>query len=494
MSDAAADPRRDADLDVGESVDAPPEPERLGPPYSFRARLTIALVAAAVLPLAGFGILVLVTDIAATGGADETLGRLLLFAIAVAALFGILIAYLLAADITAPLRAIATAVNRVSAGDLSTPIRVSGEDELARLAESHNRLAADLERRNRELGRILAAIESASPRDGVDWLAGRAGIDAKAAFGMIDAQVHLADPATVPVEESVPGDPRPVRAPLRAGGEELGVLVGHLPATRPWERADQDLLELFASEIAVAVRNAQLFERVEAQNAQLLELDAAKDDFLRGVSHNLQTPLTSIRAYAEQLLDAHPDRRLGIIAEQSDRLSRMVRQLLTVTRLESGALKPRSEVLALAPRVRRAWEALAAENVEFGLDDRSAGWLAVADADQLDQVLWALLDNAVKYGAGSRVTVEIAVDQPASRLRLTVSDGGPGISDRDRGRLFQRFVRGQGEQPDEGSGLGLYVSRELCRAMDGDLVLEPRRHDRGAALTVVLPGEPAEES
>ncbi len=112
-----------------------------------------------------------------------------------------------------------------------------------------------------------------------------------------------------------------MRAALRAGDERLGVLVGHLPATRPWERADQDLLELFASEIGVAVRNAQLFERVEAQNARLLELDAAKDDFLRGVSHNLQTPLTSIRAYAERLAAERPDRRLGIIAEQADRLS-----------------------------------------------------------------------------------------------------------------------------------------------------------------------------
>ena len=178
----------------------------------------------------------------------------------------------------------------------------------------------------------------------------------------------------------------------------MGVLVGHLPATRTWERADQDLLELFASEIAVAIRNAQLFARVEAQNTQLLELDAAKDDFLRGVSHNLQTPLTSIRAYAHQLQTDPPDRRLDIIAEQSERLSRMVRQLLTVTRLESGALHPRSEVLALAPRVRRAWEALAASEVEMHLDDQSKGWLAIGDVDQLDQVLWALLDNAVKYG------------------------------------------------------------------------------------------------
>ena len=158
---------------------------------------------------------------------------------------------------------------------------------------------------------------------------------------MIDSSILLVDSRGIALEERIPGEPLPVRAILHAGDEELGVLVGHLSATRAWERADQDLLELFASEIAVAIRNAQLFARVEAQNSQLLELDAAKDDFLRGVSHNLQTPLTSIRAYAHQLqvdLGDQPDRRLGIIAEQTDRLSRMVRQLLTVTRLESGAL------------------------------------------------------------------------------------------------------------------------------------------------------------
>ena len=80
----------------------------------------------------------------------------------------------------------------------------------------------------------------------------------------------------------------------------------------------------------------------------------------------------------------------------------MVRQLLTVTRLESGALQPRSEVVALGPRVARAWEALAVEDVAVRArrPSRAAG-SPIADADQLDQVLWALLDNAVKYGERS---------------------------------------------------------------------------------------------
>ena len=475
----ATEPRPDAER---------PDAERVDAGLSFRTRLTFALVAAAVLPLALFG-LALVAAQRFLPDPTSTIPRLLLLAIAIAALLAVLVAFILAADLTAPLRAIAAAVNRVSAGDLSTPIVVSGDDELARLAESHNRLAADLERRNRELGRILAALEAASPRDGVDWLVGRAAEDARTAFGMVDARILLVDPLSIPLDERIPGEPLPIRADLRAGADRLGVLVGHLPATRGWERADQDLLELFASEIGVAVRNAQLFERVAAQNTRLIELDAAKDDFLRGVSHNLQTPLTSIRAYADRLAAERPDRRLGIIAEQSDRLSRMVRQLLTVTRLEAGTLRPQAEVLALAPRVRRAWEALGMDDVPFRLDDQAGGWLAIADGDQLDQVLWALLDNAVKYGGREPIEATILVDEPAGRLRLTIADHGPGIPDKDRPRLFTRFARGGTQNAEDGSGLGLYVSRELARAMSGDLLLERASEGRGAAFTIVLSAE-----
>jgi signal transduction histidine kinase len=171
----------------------------------------------------------------------------------------------------------------------------------------------------------------------------------------------------------------------------------------------------------------------------------------------------------------------------------MVRQLLPVTRLESGALKPRAEVLALAPRVRRAWEALGAGEAGFSVDDQAGGWLAVADGDQLDQVLWALLDNAVKYGGRTPIRAEIAVTG-GDRLRLTIEDGGPGVADQDRPRLFGRFVRGADERTGEGSGIGLYVSRELCRAMAGDLVLEPAMVGRGAAFSIYLPGEPPDEA
>ena len=483
MSDAG---RRPIDLPTAR----PEEPQRIGPAMSFRARLTLGLVAGAVLPLAGFGLALIGTEIIRSGSASSTLVSVVLFVLAAAIAVAVLFAFVLANNLTAPLRAVSKAVERARAGDLSVRVEVAGEDELARLVESHNRLASDLQRRNQELGRILLAIGETSPRDGLERLVEQATRSARAAFGMIDARIELGDPTLVPVEEVIPGEARPVRAVLALPDERVGVLVGHLPATRAWDSADQDLLELYASEVAVAMRNIELFDQVEQQRQRLVELDRAKDEFLRGISHNLQTPLTSIRAYAEQIGSERPDQRLGIIVEQSERLHRIVRQLVATSRLESGSLRPAKEVLALAPRVRRAWDALAAPGVPFELNDEAEGWLAIADPDQLDQVLWALLDNAARYAGGAAIRATVAPRPATGQLAVTIADGGPGVRPEDRDRIFERYERGAAGASAEGTGLGLYVSRSLCQAMGGDLLLEPAAPDTGAAFTVLLPGEP----
>jgi signal transduction histidine kinase len=470
-----------------EAPDRPARARRSGP--TFRTRLTLSLLTVAVLPVALFGAAAFVV----TGLHDATLGRVLLLAIAISVVLALLLAVVLAASLGSELRALARSVDRVSAGG-DAGLDFTGDDDLTLLAERHEGLARDLARRNGDLRRLLEAVESIRLDEPPIAIAGRAGRLAANVFGMVDGRVLLVDPATIAVEEVVPGEPIPVRSDLVAGGEAFGVVIGHLPATRRWERADQDLLELFAIEVAAAIRNAELYARVEAQNRRLVSLDETKDDFLRGVSHNLQTPLASIRGYAQQLAAEQPDRRLEIITEQSDRLSRMVRQLLTVTRIESGALRSRVEVYALGQLVRRTWEALGAEDVTFTLDDRSEGWLALGDRDQLDQVLWALLENALRYGARSPIDAGVVLEPSTTDLLLTIADHGPGVPDDDRDRLFGRFERGADRPTGEGSGLGLYVSRELCRAMGGDLVLEPSAEARGAAFTIRLPAEAPEET
>lgn len=467
---------------------APPGLGRL----AYRTRLTIALLVAGLVPVLGYGLATML--LVGTSEASTTLLRILLLAAAVTVASAVLLAGALVSSLTAPFTAIIRSVGRVSAGEAPDDLDLPGDDELSRLAESHLRLARDLERRGRVLRAVLGILGSATLSERPDALAARVARQARDAFGMIDCDLLLVDPGQVPGEETVPGEPIPVRATLVAAGETLGVAVGHLPATHPWDRADQDLFALFAIEISAAIRNAELYARVERQNQRLLELGEAKDDFLRGVSHNLQTPLASIRGYAQQMASETPDRRLAVITEQADRLSRMVRQLLTVSRMETGALRPRQEVFAVAPRIRRAWEALGAADVAFTLDDRSAGWLAVADPDQLDQVLWALLDNAIAYGARSAVDGSVVADPATGTLRIVVADHGPGIPETDRDRLFSRFERGSGRPAGEGSGLGLYVARGLCRTMGGDLELEPTEAGRGAVFAITLAAEEPRET
>jgi signal transduction histidine kinase len=452
----------------------------------------MTLVAAALLPLAIFGLLQVLLG---TTEPDSGL-RILFFALAATAALGILVGHVLAVNLAKPLRALSTAAARVSAGEHADPVQIPGGDLLAQLADRQNRLGADVERRNHQLAEILASVATVAPSDGVEALLARAATDVATAFGLIDASVSLEDPATAQVEERIPGDPLPVRTELRAGTERLGLIRGHLPATSSWEPADQALLDLFGREVGVAVRNAQLFAQVEVQNAQLRGLAEAKDDFLRGVSHNLQTPLTSIRLYGDQLAGATGDRRAEIVVEQADRLSRMVRQLLIVSRLESGTIRPRSEVIALASRVRRAWEALAIRDRELHLIDEGRGWLAIGDADQLDQVLWALLDNAVKHGAGP-IETSVTADAERQAIHLRVADHGRGVAPDDADRLFQRFARGSSGSSVDGSGLGLYVARALAAGMQGELVLEStgrREADEGAVFRLTLPAEPGLES
>ena len=210
------------------------------------------------------------------------------------------------------------------------------------------------------------------------------------------------------------------------------------------------------SRSSAAIRNAQLYARVEDQNRRLVDLDEAKDDFLRGVSHNLQTPLASIRGYAQQLAMDSPDRRLGIITEQADRLSRMVRQLLTVSRIESGALRPRRRGRRPRPRAcggrGRRWASRTCRS--RSTTARPAGSPSPT-ATSWTRCCGRSSTTPSSTAAGPAIDVTITVDAEAGDLGVTIADHGGGVAEEDRERLFQRFARGSARPADEGSGLGL---------------------------------------
>ena len=202
-----------------------------------------------------------------------------------------------------------------------------------------------------------------------------------------------------------------------------------------------------------------------------------------GITHDLQTPLSSIRALAadigqEARLNAQARSDLEAIGHQADRLRRMVGQLLAVSRLEAGALEPRQEVFRVEPIIERTWEALRAEQRPFSLETDGPMQLAVGDPDRFEQVLWAVLDNAVKYSPPrSEITVRVGADGP-SELGVAVADRGRGMTAELREHAFDQFFRSADARraaPD-GSGIGLYAARGLH---GGHGRLDPARGWRG---------------
>jgi two-component system sensor histidine kinase KdpD len=288
-----------------------------------------------------------------------------------------------------------------------------------------------------------------------------------------------------------------------SGGEEVNALL-----LAPWEGrpeptpAERDLLSLIAQIAGTAIEHSLLYARLQAQTDALNRMAAVQSDFLRGITHDLQTPLTSIRAVAAEVgatedLSAAAQRDLGTITHQADRMGRMVGQLLAVSRLEAGALEFRQEIFRGEPIVQRTWDALRDANHRFTFQSEGEPHLVVGDPDRYEQVLWALLDNATKYAPpGTEVAVTVAgraVADGALVSELAVTDHGPGMAADDQARAFDQFFRGDDARRmvPNGSGIGLYAARGLVEAMHGHLELASAP-DAGTTFRVTLPAERAE--
>jgi signal transduction histidine kinase len=285
---------------------------------------------------------------------------------------------------------------------------------------------------------------------------------------------------------------------MAIGNEVSGILYA------PWEgrsaptRSELDLMTLVGQHAAAALEHSLLYARVRSQADELNRMAAIQADFLRGVTHDLQTPLTSIGALAVEMRanPAMPDPAradLESIAHQAERLRRMVSQLLVASRLEAGAVTPVQEVFTVRPLIERTWDALRADR-PFELVVEGPPHLAVGDPDRLEQVLWAVLDNAVKYSpAGS--PIDVGVRPSHGHLMVAVHDHGTGMDDATRERAFEQFYRSADARrlaPD-GSGIGLYAAKGLMNAMGGTMDIESRL-GAGTTVTVALPAEPADAS
>ena len=238
----------------------------------------------------------------------------------------------------------------------------------------------------------------------------------------------------------------------------------------------------------------RLARSINHMTAELAHLETARRDFIARISHDLRTPLTAIKGLVVNLQDTAPDPMqpsLTIIEEQTDRLVRLVDDLLTVSRAQRGEL--RLDCVAIDLRlVARSAVALAGEKakrlgVALSLKPTQRRDPIFADADRLQQATLNLLDNALKATeAGGAVVVSVSGNQDVASL--TVVDDGRGLSDEEAARAFEPYVRG----PEGGAGLGLTIAREIVKAHGGRIWLKSRPEggtEAGFALPILQDAE-----
>ncbi len=257
-----------------------------------------------------------------------------------------------------------------------------------------------------------------------------------------------------------------------------------------------------ASQVRAYSRELERASReLRAANERLTDLDRLKDDFVSTVTHELRTPLTSIRAFSEILLD-NPDlpadereHYLRIVADETERLTRLINQVLDLSKLESGRADWHVGEVDVAGVVRDLVAETAGLFAEAGarleVSVPTAVPLVAADRDRVVQVVLNLLSNAAKFSAGV-VTIGVRTDDGV--VRVDVTDNGPGIAAADQQAIFEKFRQGGllGNRP-PGTGLGLPISRQIIDHLGGTLWVESVAGN-GATFSFTLPVAAAEEN
>jgi signal transduction histidine kinase len=238
----------------------------------------------------------------------------------------------------------------------------------------------------------------------------------------------------------------------------------------------------------------QLAQAFNLMSAELEQLEQLRRDLVANVSHELKTPISALRAHLENLRDGVEDpdpETLQVMLGQAERLGRLVDQLLDLSRLESGDVPLRREEIALEPLVSEVMSEIevsrSGRRVELRRDIPDDLPSVFADRERIHQVLFNLLDNAVRFTSeGGLVTV--SADRHNGAVDVHVADTGSGIAQEHLPRLFERFYRVDParSQKEGGTGIGLAIARSVVEAHGGRIWAESRP-GQGSVFTFELP-------
>jgi signal transduction histidine kinase len=287
-----------------------------------------------------------------------------------------------------------------------------------------------------------------------------------------------------------------IAAPLLHGPRAFGMisLVRREPSS--FNTQELELVGLLGRLVASAVQNIRAYEAERNTVEELRRLSALRADFVSLVSHELRAPMASVVGSAQTLRERwrelNPDQRdsfLALIGNETERLAALIGDVLDTSRIDAGTFTYRFADVDLGALVRDSVAGIALAQDEVSVVSDVHGELPTVrgDRDRLQQVLTNLLDNAVKYSpSGEKVTV--SAFRQDSRVRIQVSDHGPGVPADQQRVIFEKFGRGHtaGSPGKPGTGLGLYIARSIAEAHGGVLEVDSGPAP-GATFTLVLP-------
>jgi two-component system sensor histidine kinase KdpD len=267
-----------------------------------------------------------------------------------------------------------------------------------------------------------------------------------------------------------------VEIPMRTEREEFGIVRVIPKTTGAFGDQERELAQAFVSQMALAVESIRLQEKTRSAQAEA-EGSRIRAALFSSVTHDLRTPLSSIKASATSLLEegvsfdaSQREELLRTIAEESDRLNRLIGNLLDLSRLRAGALVPEKvptpidEVIeGVVSRMGRILDGL---RIDIRIKDGIPP--VPIDVLQIDQVLSNLLENAARYSPDDS-EIQVRASKWQSSVEIEVADRGPGIPPEDRERVFQEFFRGGSEDRRGGAGLGLSIARAIVAAHGGSM-------------------------
>jgi len=419
----------------------------------------------------------------------DNFNNIILSSLLIAFIIAFILGYMLSKTVTVPIVRIMHKTQRIAAGDFRQTLEVKSDDEIGKLTSTFNNMAKNLEDTLAQISSEKNKIETI-----LNYMT-----DGVIAFNIDGKVIH-----TNPASRQMLGEEEFDRT-FNEYAEKYGlnmtledIIYLESPSSKEVkinvnDRTVRVYFAVFTDESKKPGGIIAVIQDITEQQ----KLENMRKEFVANVSHELRTPLTSIKSYAETLLDGAledketSERFLKVINSEADRMTRLVKDLLQLTRLDNQQMKWNMEELDFVDLVKGSVEKMQIEanNKRHKLECFTIGDIppVSGDYDRLEQVVLNILSNAIKYTPdGGNITVYIG--RMYNEVYAKVADTGIGIPQEDISRIFERFYRVDKARSREmgGTGLGLAIAKEIVEAHSGSIFIKSEL-GKGTEVTVRLP-------